>query len=102
MSNGIVAIDRRDLQRQLGAQLHAALRDDVKVEISFLITFKVDDETFVNAVIDPYQAFPRWQAKQLVQGALNKLNEIDRDSNAPQDISLVEVAEAGLQVGVAE
>lgn len=80
MSKGIQPLDRRDVERVLKAVLHGLFRDDVQVEINYLVTLKTDEETFVNAVIDPWQPFPRHTAKNIVTEGVARLNKMNNET----------------------
>lgn len=80
--NGIFPMNQRDLLRQLSAILHTTTRDDVKVQIQFLVNFSVDEETYVNTVLDPWQPLSRVRLRELVGAVLEKLGTLEAEAAA--------------------
>lgn len=75
---GITVVDRRDLERLLKAMVHSLHRDDVQVEVKFYIQFSVNDDYSAQTIVDPWQPFPRSAARDLVNAAINTLDEEER------------------------
>lgn len=75
---GIVKIDPRDVERTVKHLLHSKKREDVKVSLAYLVKFEVDDETYVNTIIEPWQPMSRPRYSQLVEQVLKNLDEQEK------------------------
>jgi hypothetical protein len=73
-------LDRRDLERVLRHLLHAAHRDDIKVEVKFYVQFAIDDDGSAQTLVDPWQPFPRSSARTLVSKAIETLDKEEAKS----------------------
>lgn len=75
---GITVVDRRDLERLLKAMVHSLHRDDVQVDIKYYVQFSVNDDYSAQTLVDPWQPFSRAACRDLVNAAVNKLDEEER------------------------
>lgn len=76
--SGITVVDRRDLERLLKAMVHSLHRDDVQVDVKFYVQFSVSDDYSAQTLVDPWQPFSRSNARDLVNAAINTLDEEER------------------------
>lgn len=69
-------IDRRDLLRILNHILHGANREDIDVNVFFVVEFSstTNEDVVERAVIDPYQEFPRRIAHGIVKEAIERID----------------------------
>jgi hypothetical protein len=86
-------IDRRDLFRWVQAAVHGAKRDDLQVEVIYLIKFtQGDEEKALHVPVDPHSDLPRFRIRQLVDEVSKKLPaapvpSIELDSNLAPAVS---------------
>lgn len=75
--NGIMMLDRRDVERLLKRLVHEANRDDVRVEVKFYVQFSLtgDEEFSAQTLVDPWQRLSRSDARSVVQAAIKRLDE---------------------------
>lgn len=100
---GIVKIDPRDVERTVKHLLHAKKREDVKVSLAYIVKFEIDDETYVNTIIEPWQPMSRPKYAQLVEMIIKNLDEQEKaqepKTNAEVDNPFVDsgVVHAGVE-----
>jgi hypothetical protein len=69
--------ERGDIKKMIQRELHEQLREDVKVEVAFVVNFDAGDPAIVNTIIDPIQPFPRWKCRAFVKDIVAKLKELE-------------------------
>jgi len=79
--------ERTDILKMVQRELHAQGREDVKVEVAFVVNFDAGDPVIVNTIIDPHQPFPRWKCRQFIESIINRIMEMESKPFASQEIA---------------
>src|SRR5690242_8595367 len=77
--------ERREIKALFQHLLERANRSDVGVNVAYVVNFSLGpNEPNMNVLIDPMDNWSRSQAKKVLEGVLNRLNEAEEAAETPK------------------
>jgi hypothetical protein len=80
--------ERNDILKMVQRELHAQGREDVKVEVAFVVNLDAGDPVIVNTIIDPHQPFPRWKCRQFIESIIERIEEMEKKQGASPETTV--------------
>jgi hypothetical protein len=87
MSKQTAIPSREQILRMIQAELHAQQREDIKVQVAFVVNFDAGDPVIVNTILDPHEPFPRWKCKNFITSILERITQMEKSQMKVEPVS---------------